>query len=272
MTDTGTIPRLTADDLLPTPADLDRLFDDKYRRPTGWVGAQPARRRRYRYFTPDDVYEATVEKLLPPGGRWLDVGGGRDVFPSNPGLAERLAAAAGRLVAVDPSPNVHDNRVAHERHQCLAEEFAAAEPFDLLTLRMVAEHVTDPPTFVAALARLTAPGGRVVVYTVDKWSPLSLAAWATPYRLHNPLKRLVWLTEERDTFPVAYRMNTRRTLHRLFADAGLREAAFAELDDARTFAQFRVPNHAELLALSAFRAVGLRYPEHCLLGVYEKPG
>lgn len=271
MTDTGTIPPVTTTDLLPATADLERLFDDKYRRPTGWVGAQPARRLRYRYFTPDDVYEAAVEKLLPHGGRWLDVGGGRDVFPSNPRLAERLAGLVNTLVAVDPSPNVHDNPVAHERHQCLAEEFQAAEPFDLVTLRMVAEHVIDPPAFVAALSRLTVPGGRVVVYTVDKWSPLSLAAWATPFWLHNPLKKLIWMSEERDTFPVAYRMNTRRTLQRLFAEARLNEVAFTELDDARTFAQFTMLNHVELLTLSAFRAVGLQYPEHCLLGVYDKP-
>ncbi len=270
MTDAGTIPQTAG--LLPTAADLDRLFDAKYRRPTGWVGAQPARRKRYGYFTPDDVYEATVEKLLPAGGRWLDVGGGRDVFPSNPQLAEELAARAGRMVAVDPSPNVYENPVAHDKYECLIEDFRSAEPFDLLTLRMVAEHITDPPRAVAALARLTAPGGRVVVYTVSKFSPVSLAAWAMPFRLHNPVKKLVWQTEQRDTFPVAYKMNTRRALGGLFDTHGLQEVAFAKLDDARTFGQFRGPNHVELGAVAVCRAVGVAYPEHCLLGVYEKSG
>ena len=155
MTEAGAIPMTAGTDLLPTPDDLARFFHDKYFYPTHWVGEGPSRRKRYGYYTPDDVYEATVEKLLPAGGRWLDVGGGRDVFPTYPRLAEKLAGVAGRLVAVDPSDNVHHNPVAHERHQCLIEDYRAAEPFDLLTLRMVAEHVTDPPAAAAALGRLT---------------------------------------------------------------------------------------------------------------------
>ena len=114
------------------------------------------------------------------------------------------------------------------------------------------------------------PGGRVVVYTVNKLTPVAAAAWAVPFRFHHAVKSLIWRTEEKDTFPVAYRMNTRGDLRRVFGRHGFREAAFAFLDDCRTFARFRVLNHAELLARSALRAVGLRYPENCLLGVYER--
>jgi 2-polyprenyl-3-methyl-5-hydroxy-6-metoxy-1,4-benzoquinol methylase len=257
--------------LLPTPDELTRFFDAKYRS-TNNIGNGPYRRWRYNYFTPDDIYEATVEKLLPAGGRWLDVGGGRQVFPTHPTLAGQLASRVNKLVAVDPSENVHHNPVAHERHQSLIEEFRADEPFDLLTLRMVAEHIADPEAAVAALARLTAPRGRVVVYTVNFFSPITAAAGVLPFRLHHPVRRLFWGdAEERDVFPTAYKMNTRRALARLFTAHGLHEAAFAKLDDARTFGKFNRLNHLELLALSAFRAARLPYPENCLLGVYEKP-
>jgi hypothetical protein len=136
---------------------------------------------------------------------------------------------------------------------------------------MVAEHLTEPDAAAAAIARLTAPGGRVVVLTVNLRTPVAAAAWAIPFRFHHGVKRQLWKTEEQDTFPVAYKMNTRAALAAVFRRHGLREAAFAYLDDCRTFARFRLANHAELTARWALRKVGLRYPENCLLGVYEKP-
>ena len=256
------------DDFLPGRADLDRLFAAKYGPPES-TGPGPRRRLRYGYFTPDDYYEATVDRLLRPGDRWLDVGGGRDVFPSNHALSRELADRAGRLVAVDPSPNVHENPFAHERTEAFIEDYAGEGGFDLLTLRMVAEHIADPDRAAATLARLAAPGGRVIVYTINVWSPVSLAAWAIPFGLHHPIKKVLWRTEEKDTFPVTYRMNTRRALARVMGRHGFREVAFTYLDDCRTFARFRGLNHVELVARSGAAAVGLSYPENCLLGVYE---
>lgn len=254
---------------LPGPDALAALFRDKYGEP-GATGPAPGRRRRYGYYTPDDVYEALVASLVTPGCRWLDVGGGRDVFPSHPRLAAELATRVGVLVGVDPSPNVHENPYVHRKVQAFIEDYAADEPFDLLTLRMVAEHIMNPDAATAALARLTRPGGRMVVYTVNKLTPLAAAAWAVPFRFHHAVKRVLWRTDEKDTFPVAYRMNTRAALRRLFTAHGFRETAFAHLDDCRTLARFRVLNHAELLARSALRAAGLLYPENCLLGVYDR--
>ena len=149
---------------------------------------------------------------------------------------------------------------------------APHNPFDLATLRMVAEHVTDPGAVVGALARLVKPGGRVVVFTVDLWSPITLVSRAVPFGLHYPVKKLLWGGEERDTFPTAYRMNTRRDLKRLFARGGFGEEAFAWLDDCSAFARFPVLNTIEMTARNALRKVALRYPECNLLGVYRRGG
>lgn len=255
--------------MLVTLDDLRAVFRLKYGDP-GTVGPGPARRLRFGYFTPDDYYETVVNRLVIPGCRWLDVGGGRDVFPSNPELARQLATRCGRLVGVDPSPNVHENPFVHERHESFIENFRSDEPFDLLTLRMVAEHITQPGDAMAAMARLLKPGGRVVIYTIHKFTPVSVVAWVVPFCLHHPIKRRVWHTEDKDTFPVAYRMNTRRDLRRLAAAHGLAEERFAYLDDCRTFHRFPALNTAELALWKALSAVGLRYPETCLLGVYRK--
>lgn len=253
----------------PTPAEQAELFRLKHGDPAT-AGPGPQRRWKFGYFTPDDQYEALVHGLVTPGCRWLDVGSGRDLFPSNRRLAERLSQRAGWLVGVDPSDNIQDNRFVHERYQGFIEGYANDQPFDLVTSRMVAEHITDPPAMLRTLARLVRPGGLVVIYTVNRWTPIALVSALVPFGWHNPIKKFFWGTEDRDTFPVAYRMNTRRQLARLFQAAGFDEVLCRKLDDCRALANFRWPHYAELATWRVLSGLGLAYPENCLLGVYRR--
>src|SRR5262245_41440777 len=207
--------------LHPFEADVQAAFRMKHGEPQS-MGPAPRRRARFGYFTPDDIYEGLVAGFVREGTNWIDVGGGRDVFPSNPELARTLAARCRLLVGVDPSPNIDENPFIHERARCLIEDYQHPETFDLATLRMVAEHITEPQAALAALARLVRPGGVVVVYTINRWSPVPLVTRMVPFRLHHGIKRVFWGTEEKDTFPVAYRMNTRSELAAVFHRAGFR--------------------------------------------------
>lgn len=255
--------------MIVTPDQLLAVFRSKYGDPAT-AGPNPRRRFRFGYYSPDDYYEAVVEQLVTPGSRWLDVGGGRDVFPHNPNLSRTLAERCAHLTAVDPSPNVHENPFAKERVRAFIEDYTSAELFDVLTLRMVAEHITKPDAALAAMAKLLKPGGRVVIYTINKFAPVSVAAWMIPFWLHHPIKRMMWHTEEKDTFPVSYKMNTQRTLRHLSVAHGFAEEAFAYLDDCRTFHRFRLLNYAELTLWKTLRTIRLWYPENCLLGIYRK--
>jgi ubiquinone/menaquinone biosynthesis C-methylase UbiE len=256
-------------DLLPTSPELAALFRQKYGDPstTGW---SPRRRFRFGYYLPADVYEAVVRKLVDSGTAWLDVGGGDAIFPENPGLARELVRRCRNVTAVDPSANVLANDFVHHRVQCFLENYDSDQRFDVATMRMVVEHVNDPDTFVASLARLVKPGGMAVVFTVNRRSPVAFLSWATPFYLHHPVKQLFWGGEEKDTFPVRYRMNTRARLQELFAAAGFAERAFARLDDLSVFGQFKGLNYLELLGWSGLQRLGLGYPESCLLGVYQR--
>lgn len=256
--------------LSPSRADLIAIFDRKYSR-TAAMGWGPRMRRAFGYFTPDDEYEAIVSKLVTKGTRWADIGCGRDVFPSNPDLAKELSARSGFLFGVDPDPNIRDNPFIDEGFEGMVEDCKTDHRFDVITLRMVAEHIVDPARSVAKLAQLTKAGGHVVVYTPNKWAPVSLLAALVPNRFHYRVKHVFWGGEERDTFPTAFRMNTRATLARHFAGQGMREVYFAYLDDCRTFGGFRSLNYAELTVQRVLRSVHVRYPENCLLGVYRKP-
>jgi SAM-dependent methyltransferase len=256
--------------LTPSRDELLAIFDRKYRR-ASVMGWGPRMRLAFNHFTPDDHYEAIVARLVQPGTWWADIGCGRDVFPSNPDLARMLSGRCGYLFGIDPDPNIRDNPYIREGFEGLVEDCNTKHRFDLITLRMVAEHIVDPPRSVTKLAELTRPGGLVVIYTPNKWAPVSLLAAAVPNRFHYRIKRIFWGGEERDTFPTAFRMNTRATLKRVFEQCGMQEVYFAYLDDCRTFGGFRMLNYLELTVQKGLSALGLRYPENCLLGVYRQP-
>jgi SAM-dependent methyltransferase len=153
--------------------DLEHVVGLKTQARTA-IGWSPRLRRRFGYYTPDEWYEATVFRLVEPKTDWLDVGCGRDVFRSNYPLAQKLAARCRQLTGLDPSDNIDENALVHEKVKSLLEDYRPNRGFDLITLSMVAEHITDPRAAVQSLAGLTRPGGRVVIYTVNKWSPVTL--------------------------------------------------------------------------------------------------
>jgi hypothetical protein len=135
---------------------------------------------------------------------------------------------------------------------------------------MVAEHIADPEAAVAKLRELTRDGGRVVIYTPSKWAPVSLVAAATPMWFHHAAKRILHGTVPEDAFPTVYKMNTRRALNQIFASHGFVEESFLYLNDCRALAGWRITSLLELSCERVLRAIGLPYPETCLLGVYRK--
>lgn len=256
--------------MLPAISDaLPRILELKYG-PPDRQDRHPRLRAQYGYAVPSDLYEAFVFSLVTPNTRWLDVGSGRTPFPGNPQGARQLAERCALLVGIDPSDNIQANTFVHQRHQCLLEDFATDQQFDLITLRMVAEHITHPESTVATFARLVAPGGRVVMLTVNKWSPGSVVAAVTPMSVHHRAKKLLWNTREEDTFPVAYKMNTRRALKNLFEPAGLKEELFYWVDDCQSLMFSDTLLKAELTLRKWMRGVGLRYPELCILASYRR--
>jgi len=260
---------MSARDFEPTPADLERVFGLKVTdlANAGWG---PRAARKFDYYTPDDHYEALMLRLVSDGMAWLDVGCGRAIFPSNPGLARLLADRVGVLVGVDPDVTLEENTFVHERVRMPMETFDGQHRFDLVSLRMVAEHVTDPDAVVASLARALKPGGLAIIYTVNWLSPVPLMTRLTPFAFHHFAKRILWGTQPKDTFPTAFRMNSPRKLRTVFGRHGFSEANCIRLDDCRTLSGFRLGFTAELLAWRGLRAVGLGYPEACWLGVYRR--
>ena len=227
-------------------------------------------RRRFQYFSPDEWYEAVVDRLVRPGCRWIDVGGGKSIFPENETLSRALATRCALLVGVDPSENIDHNDLVHRRVRSTIEEYRPGDTFDLATFRMVAEHVERPRRVVEALATLLRTGGHAVIFTPYRWSPGAIAASLIPDQWHDVFARLMDTRRKEDVFPTFYRMNTRRRLRELFEAGGFVEAGFAHVANCRTFHRIRAACFVELSVWRVLGSAGLGYPENDLLAVYRK--
>ena len=94
--------------------------------------------------------------------------GGRDIAPGNPVTARRLTNRCRKLVGIDPSDNIDENPFIHARLKMPIEAHPPGRTYDLVTLRMVAEHIEAPEAVARQLAKLLLPGGRIVIYTVPR--------------------------------------------------------------------------------------------------------
>ena len=120
-------------------------------------------------FRPDDVI--------------LDVGCGAGL------LAEPLARLGARATAIDAAPENIAAARDHARGLAIdyrvgGVEAVAGEAFDLVTCLEVIEHVADPGAYLRDCARLVAPGGLMIVATLNRTlKALALAKVGAEYVL-----------------------------------------------------------------------------------------
>lgn len=170
---------------------------------------------------PEDAY---VDRVLQQakGGRWLDAGCGRQSFP--PWRSGEFEALDATTLGCDL-----DRSALHESVElgrvCAATLERLPFPdgcFDLVTSNMVFEHLDEPDTVVAELVRVAAPGGRVLIHTVNALHYEAWIAHWTPLWFHRWVVMRLQGRRPEDTYPTRYRANTGRRLAELFARRGWR--------------------------------------------------
>ena len=119
-----------------------------------------------------------AQRIVLRGARVLDVGCGAGL------LSEAMARDGARVTALDLAPELIEVAKLHLLESGLAvdyrlqsaEAMAAERPasFDAITCMEMLEHVPDPASVLRACADLLAPGGRLVVSTLNR-TPLAFA-------------------------------------------------------------------------------------------------
>jgi SAM-dependent methyltransferase len=197
--------------------------------------ADRLRKRHYGHLPhPYQIFEQRTDSLLPlKGAVLLDAGCGRTV----PVLRKFLGRCE-RVIGVDlvEFTDVPSGIEAHRTD--LAALPLADASVDLIISRSVFEHLVDPAAVYAEMARVLRPGGNLLFLTANMWDYGTLVARMVPNRFHAKVVKAVEGRDEEDTFPTAYRSNTRSAVERLAAGAGLQVRQFEYLSQYPNYLMF----------------------------------
>ena len=191
-----------------------------------------------RYFYTDDAhpyrsFERKVSALLLPNATLLDAGCGR-TLP----VLKKFVGRAARLIGVE-MVEFTDVAAGLETYNAdLANIPIPDASVDLIMSRSVFEHLQDPQSVYKEFARILKPGGQVVFLTANMWDYGTLIARLVPNKFHAKIIKAVEGRAEEDTFPTAYRTNTRPDVDRLAASAGLQVTGFEYLNQYPNYLMF----------------------------------
>ena len=180
-------------------------------------------------------FELEVERLIAAGGVevLLDAGCGRTV----PVLRKYLGKVP-RLIGVELVDFTDVPPGIETYNTDLAKLPLPDASVDLIMSRSVFEHLTDPDAVYREFARVLRPGGRIVFLTANLWDYGTMVARIVPNRFHGRIVKAVEGRAEEDTFPTAYKTNTRGDVDRLAGAAGLKVRAFEYLSQYPNYLMF----------------------------------
>lgn len=173
-------------------------------------------------FNPLLTFYSAAQAAATDATTILDVGCGRGhaLDSATAGRPLQDLRAPGRTVlGIDVDPVGAENPVIDEFRMIEGDHWPVdTGSVDLAFSDWVLEHIPSPPVFVSELARVLRPGGVFLARTVNRHSPLSVAARFIPNTRHGAvISRLQPAREVRDVFPTVYRMNTIPVLAALFS-------------------------------------------------------
>jgi SAM-dependent methyltransferase len=112
---------------------------------------------------------------------------------------------------------------------------------DVIMSRSVMEHIVDPENMYREMHRLLRPGGYFIFLTGNMWDYSAIIAMLVPNRFHPWIVARTQGRDERDTFPVAYKTNTRRAVAKYAGRAGFEVESFEYLGQYPAYFMFNGP-------------------------------
>jgi ubiquinone/menaquinone biosynthesis C-methylase UbiE len=164
-----------------------------------------------------------VNALIEPEMTVVDLGAGRGAISEADAKIHRtlgdLRGKARNVIGIDVDRAVLDNPIVDEalvydgRVMPLKDQSV-----DLILADNILEHIQDPTIFANEIHRVLKPDGWFCARTPHLYSALVLAASVVPNRQHVSLLRYAQATRQaKDTFPTAYKLNSKKALNRHFS-------------------------------------------------------
>ena len=164
----------------------------------------------------DKMFRRAIQTYLTPDAVVLDVGAGA-------GIVEEMhfRGDVARICGVDLDPRVEQNDKLDEGKHADAGRIPYKDGiFDVVFADNVMEHLDDPKTVFAEIARVLKPGGVLLFKTPNRSHYMPLIARLTPHEFHPFLNKLRG-REAEDTFPTCYLANSVAQTTELAAQTGL---------------------------------------------------
>ena len=240
-----------------------------------WLKDRIDPKREYTQIT----YARLIGQVLTPNTRWLDAGGGHQIFEvATPAMELEMVRRVRLAVSCD---RVVDAIAKHRSIRLGVGASLDRLPFragslDLITLNNVAEHLKRPRDVLAEFARVLAPGGRVIIHTPNVASyavrMVEVGRRIIPKPIVMKLIRYMDFREEEDVFPTFYRVNTAPELEAAASGAGLVSEKI-QLALARPLFYFIAPLCAGQLAADRLmmRMGAERFAATVILAAFRKP-
>lgn len=227
-------------------------------------------RQQYREMTPGwqpalEVYTGALDSLVAADTSLLDVGCGPgglvrayeqrarcvigvDEYAAAFGhLAEITALAGGRLDAL-PFPD---------------------SVFDLVTCSWVMEHIQEPESAVAEIARVLRPGGHFLFITPNRHNYVVLLRRLIPNAVSKSIVSAIYGREEHFINPTYYKLNTHSDIDRFMGQHGLTCVSFNHISDPTYLAVHPLAFRASVALERLLDRFGPQGRVH-LVGLYRK--
>lgn len=148
-----------------------------------------------------EIYNDTLKSMLSEDSVWLDAGCGENENVAQFGFNCRAAIGIDLI-----KPNNHSNALfvqADLRTLPFPNDYA-----DLITFRMVVEHIQFIKEEFSDILRVLKKNGKLLILTTNIWSPVILFPRLLPFKLKKFAIKLLFPIEGQDIFPTYHRFNS----------------------------------------------------------------
>jgi SAM-dependent methyltransferase len=173
------------------------------------------------------LFARLVGRHITPQSRVLDAGCGRG------GVIELYWEKVRQAAGLDADlPSLREHRCLEQLVVGDLERLPFSSAcFDLILCSWIMEHLARPDAVFEELARVLQRDGHLVLLAPNAWNYVTIVQRLVPGRFQRRLTRSVYGREDKDTFPLVYRANTRRALDSRFKQVGLVNEEFHLVGD-----------------------------------------